>query len=75
MYVVKKLSSHGFCALLFALGVNSVTVYQGLSNIQLTHNIEPVKDQCWHSAGDGGPHIYLDSCISQIHLFISHWDK
>ena len=55
MHVVKKLTSHRFCALLFALGVNSVTVYQGISNIQLTHNIEPVEDQCWNSVGDGGP--------------------
>ena len=56
MHVVKKLSSHGFCALLFVLGVNSVTVYQGLSNILLTRSIEPVEDQCWNSEGDGGPH-------------------
>ena len=56
MHVVKKLSCHRFCALLFALGVNSVTVDQGLSNIQLTRNIEHVEDQCWNSVGDGGPH-------------------
>ena len=56
MPVVKKLSSRGFCALLFALGVNSVTVYQGLSNILLTRHIESVEYQCWNSVGDGGPH-------------------
>ena len=30
MHVVKKLTSHEFYALLFALGVNWVTVYHGL---------------------------------------------